>query len=139
MNVRPFTECDQLAVISLWKRCGLLRPWNDPERDIQRKLHVQPELFLVADEAEVIIGSAMAGYDGHRGAVYYLAVEPDRQSKGLGRMLMDEVERLLIQMGCSKLNILIRSSNLKVREFYGKLGYKTDDVACMGKRLIADM
>jgi ribosomal protein S18 acetylase RimI-like enzyme len=134
MEIRPFAPADKLAVISLWDRCGLLRPWNDPEQDIQLKLTLQPEHFLVATEAGLIIGTAMAGFDGHRGTVYYLAVDPDHQSQGVGRAIMNEVERRLTEMGCPKLNILIRTSNLVVKEFYQKLGYQLDDVICMGKR-----
>jgi ribosomal protein S18 acetylase RimI-like enzyme len=138
MLIRAFESSDQDDVISLWGRCGLLRPWNDPKKDIERKLALQPELFLVGCEATVLVASAMAGYDGHRGAVYYLAVEPGRQKLGLGRALMAEVERRLMQMGCPKINILIRSSNLVVQDFYVSLGYKAEAIACMGKRLIAD-
>jgi ribosomal protein S18 acetylase RimI-like enzyme len=139
MRIRPFEPSEQRAVIALWERCGLLRPWNDPARDIQRKLLVQPELFLVGSNGSgELIASAMAGYDGHRAAVYYLAVDPAHQSRGAGRALMAEVERRLVAMGCPKINILIRTSNVAVRGFYDALGYKADDVACMGKRLIAD-
>jgi len=134
MEIRPFAHADKLAVISLWDRCGLLRPWNDPERDIQLKLSVQPEHFLVATEAGTIIGTAMAGFDGHRGTVYYLAVDLDRKSQGVGRAIMNEVERRLTAIGCPKLNILIRTSNLTAKEFYQKLGYQLDEVVCMGKR-----
>ncbi len=139
MHIQPFELHQEEAVIALWERCGLLRPWNDPALDIQRKLLVQPELFLVGSNGSGdVIASAMAGYDGHRAAVYYLAVDPAHQSRGAGRALMAEVEHRLLAMGCPKLNILIRTSNLAVRGFYDALGYKSEDVACMGKRLIAD-
>src|SRR6478736_7801509 len=106
MNIRPFQPADERAVIALWERCGLLRAWNDPVKDIQRKMSVQPELFLVGvAEAGELVASAMAGYDGHRAAVYYLAVQPELQARGVGRALMAEVERRLQAMGCPKLNI----------------------------------
>jgi len=137
--IRAFELSDESAVIALWERCGLVRAWNDPLKDIQRKLSDSPELFLVAQEGQAVVGSAMAGYDGHRGAVNYLAVDPAAQQRGLGRSLMTEVERLLRQRGCPKLNILIRNSNLGVRDFYSALGYELENVVCMGKRLIPDV
>jgi ribosomal protein S18 acetylase RimI-like enzyme len=138
VTIRVFKSADQAEVIGLWDRCGLLRPWNDPKRDIRRKVEDSPELFLIAEVADRIIGTAMVGYDGHRGAVNYLAVDPPRQTHGIGRALMTEVERRLTERGCPKLNILIRSSNLGVKEFYVTLGYEVEDVICVGKRLIAD-
>jgi len=138
VEIREFELADEAAVIALWERCGLLRPWNDPRRDIQRKLLHQPELFLVAEESGEVVGSAMAGYDGHRGAVYYLAVSPDRQATGLGRSLMSSVEARLLALGCPKLNILVRSSNTRVLGFYERLGYERNEVESLGKRLIPD-
>jgi ribosomal protein S18 acetylase RimI-like enzyme len=95
-------------------------------------------LFLVATKDGRVVATAMAGYDGHRGAVYYLAVDPGWQSRGLGRQIMQQVEERLTALGCPKLNILIRTSNLEVRKFYSALGYQADEAACMSKRLIAD-
>ena len=138
MTIRPFKEPDRQAVIKLWQDCDLTRPWNDPDKDISRKMAFQPELFLVAEDKEQVIASAMAGYDGHRGSVYYLAVSPDYQARGIGKQLMSEIEDRLIKLGCPKLNIVVRSSNDKVLEFYRKLDYASDDVVSLGKRLIAD-
>lgn len=138
MKIRSFLKEDSLAVIQLWEACGLSRPWNDPVKDIERKLAVQPELFLVGELHDRIIASAMAGYDGHRGSVFYLAVSPTQQGKGYGRMLMERIEALLIEKGCPKLNIVVRTSNERVLSFYNKLGYKPDEVVSIGKRLIAD-
>lgn len=139
MQIRPFDEADTETVVALWERCGLTRPWNDPRRDIERKLTVQRELFLVGvDHEEALVATAMAGYDGHRGWVYYVAVEPDRQGEGFGRQLMAEVERLLEAMGCPKANFQVRTGNERVRAFCEHLGYSVDDAFGMGKRLIAD-
>ena len=138
MKIRAFERGDTETVIALWRRCGLTRPWNDPHRDIQRKLGEQPELFLVGTVRKKIVASAMAGFDGHRGWVYYLAVAPKHQRKSLGRELMQEIERLLKDRGCPKINLQIRSSNQKVVEFYRRLGYGQDDVVSFGKRLIHD-
>jgi ribosomal protein S18 acetylase RimI-like enzyme len=139
MQIRPFDEADTEAVVALWGRCGLTRPWNDPRRDIERKLTVQRELFLVGvDEQEAVLATAMAGYDGHRGWVHYVAVDPAAQGTGAGRQLMAEVERRLLALGCPKLSFQVRTGNERVRSFYEHLGYSVDDAFGMGKRLIAD-
>jgi ribosomal protein S18 acetylase RimI-like enzyme len=138
MQIAVYQDENQQGVITLWQRCNLLRSWNDPAKDIARKQQVQPELFLVGFEAGRLIASAMAGFDGHRGNVYYLAVDPDFQGHGFGRALMSAVEELLLACGCPKVNIMIRSSNLDVQHFYETIGYSPVDVLCMGKRLVAD-
>lgn len=138
MEIRSFQLADQDAVISLWEQCGLTRPWNDPRRDIARKLTVAPELFLVATDGGEIVGSAMAGYDGHRGWVNYLAVVPSMRGHGLGRRLMETAERLLEARGCPKLNLQVRAGNSGVLEFYRRLGYGVDETVSLGKRLISD-
>ncbi len=136
--IRAFRAEETDAVVALWERCGLTRAWNDPRRDIERKLRMQPELFLVAEQAGAIVASAMSGYDGHRGWVYYLAVEPALQGRGIGRLLMDEVERLLLELGCPKINLLVRSTNEQALAFYERLGYRPDASSSLGKRLIPD-
>lgn len=143
LKIRPFWETDASAAVALWRDCGLIRPWNDPYKDIERKRSFQPGLFLVATQAdaagvEVLVGSAMAGYDGHRGSVYYLAVAPGRQRAALGRRLMQEVEQRLLALGCPKVNVLVRTSNVQVLGFYDALGYARDEAFCLGKRLIPD-
>lgn len=143
-SIRSFREADAPAAVALWSDCGLIRPWNDPHKDIERKSQCQPELFLVGtlpDEcgSDVLVATAMAGYDGHRGSVYYLAVAPGYQQMALGRTLMDEVERRLLAIGCPKVNVLVRKSNASVLSFYDKLGYARDDAFSLGKRLIPDI
>ena len=138
MDIRTFRESDRESVIGLWNTCGLTRSWNDPNKDIDRKLQFQPELFSIGAQDSKVISSAMAGYDGHRGSVFYLAVSPEYQGMGYGRQLMNHIESLLINLGCPKLNIVVRSSNTKVLQFYSELDYGTDDVVSMGKRLIPD-
>ncbi len=135
LEIRPYESSDQAEIIQLWHDCGLLVPWNDPVKDIARKSLVQPELFLVGILDGKIVASAMTGYDGHRGSAFYLAVSPDHRRKGFGRILMDRVESGLRNLGCQKINIQIRGTNLDVREFYESLGYKEDDVIGLGKRL----
>jgi ribosomal protein S18 acetylase RimI-like enzyme len=141
--IRPFRPEDTDAVIALWEACGLVRPWNDPRRDIARKSTVQPELFLVAEgrvgsDQEAVLAAGMAGFDGHRGWVNYLAVRPDLQGGGLGRGMMAEFERLLTDMGCPKLNLQVRAGNEQVIAFYESLGYAPDHAVSLGKRLVVD-
>lgn len=138
MTIRPFTVADQEAVVDLWTLCGLVRPWNDPRKDIARKLRVQPELFLVAEVDGAIAGSVMAGYDGHRGWINYLAVDPDARRRGLGRALMAEAERLLRERGCPKINLQVRADNREVVAFYQRIGFAQDAVVSFGKRLEDD-
>ena len=124
--------------MSLWEQCGLTRPWNDPRKDIARKLLVQPELFLVGTLDGQVIATAMAGYDGHRGWVNYLAVAPRSRGRGCGRALMERVEQLLMNLGCPKVNIQVRSSNAEALGFYRAIGYAQDEIISLGKRLIHD-
>lgn len=138
MEIRPYEQGDEMQVVQLWTDCGLIVPWNNPHRDIQRKLDVQPELFLVGCLAKKIIAAIMTGYDGHRGWINYLAVHPDHQRKGIGKRMMDEAEIRLRAAGCPKINLQVRRTNTKVVEFYRKIGYKQDDVVSFGKRLEPD-
>jgi ribosomal protein S18 acetylase RimI-like enzyme len=138
VEIRPFRREDTAGVVALWQACGLTRPWNDPYKDIERKLTEQPELFLVGERDGEVLASAMIGFDGHRGWVYYLAVAPGHQRLRLGRRLMERAEQLLIERGCPKINLLVRSTNSGVLAFYEKLGYARDDAVPLGKRLIPD-
>ncbi len=138
MEIRAFLIEDLEQVVSLWERCGLTRPWNDPRKDIDRKLEVQSELFLVGETDGRIVGSAMAGFDGHRGWVNYLAVDPDLRYQGLGTALMAAAAYGLNRLGCPKVNVQIRRDNMAALEFYRRLGFGEDDVVSMGKRLELD-
>lgn len=138
MDIRPFRAADEAQVVVLWQACGLTRPWNDPHKDIARKLQVQPELFLVGEREGAVIASVMAGYEGHRGWVNYLSVAPALRGQGLATRLMREVERLLLARGCPKISLLVRSGNADVLAFYRKLGYGQDEVVALGKRLVPD-
>jgi ribosomal protein S18 acetylase RimI-like enzyme len=138
VRIRPFADADETAVVALWHAAGLVRPWNDPHRDIARKKQVQRDLFLVADDGGAVVGTAMAGYDGHRGWVYYVAVAPERQGSGLGALLMAEAEARLLALGCPKVNVQVRSGNEPVAAFYDRLGYAPDGATGLGKRLIPD-
>jgi ribosomal protein S18 acetylase RimI-like enzyme len=137
-TIRPFTLADSDAVIAIWQACHLIVPWNDPHKDIARKMLVNPDLFLVAELNGRLTGTIMGGYEGHRGWINYLAVSPDYQRQGVGRALMEAVEAKLLALGCPKINLQVRSGNTAVIQFYGHLGYHIDDVISLGKRLIAD-
>jgi ribosomal protein S18 acetylase RimI-like enzyme len=138
MQIRPYQSQDEEAVVSLWRRCDLVRPWNDPHKDIRRKLKVRPDWFLVGVIDGQLVACVIAGYEGHRGWLNYLAVAPEHQRHGLARAIVTEAERLLRDAGCPKINLQIRTSNSGVIEFYRRLGYSTDNVVSMGKRLEHD-
>ena len=138
LAIRPFEQSDAEAVVALWSEAGLVRPWNDPYADIERKLTVQPELFLVAEDSGHLVGSVMAGYDGHRGWIYYLASAAHRRGEGIGGALLDEAERRLLSMGCPKVQLMVRTDNVTAMGFYDHHGYEQFDVGMTGKRLIVD-
>ena len=138
MLVRPYRTDDEESLVSLWQVCELTVPWNNPHKDIARKLQVQPELFLVGILDSRLIATVMGGYDGHRGWINYLAVHPDFQGKGYGQEIMNSVEIGLREMGCPKINLQIRRGNNKIASFYQKLGFTSDNVVSMGKRLEDD-
>jgi ribosomal protein S18 acetylase RimI-like enzyme len=135
--IREFLTTDEPEVTALWGEVFPdAPPWNDPAEDIRRKLAVQRDLFLVAIDADRVVGTLMAGFDGHRGWVYYLAVSPSIRKHGIGRALMDEAERRLLAYGCSKVNLMVRRENPAVVGFYESLGYRVEDRIAMGKRIV---
>ncbi|MFT4307265.1 MAG: GNAT family acetyltransferase [Microbacterium sp.] len=138
VEIRSFASDDTEAVVSLWEACALTRAWNDPRRDIERKLSVQPELFLVAVDADVVVGTVMAGYDGYRGWLHYLASHPVRRGEGIARGLVAEAEGRLQAMGCPKVQLMVRPENHGIRGFFEALGYAPIETRASGKRLIAD-
>ncbi|SFS01725.1 Ribosomal protein S18 acetylase RimI [Microbacterium sp. cf046] len=137
-SIRAFALRDTESVIALWQATGLTRSWNNPHLDIQRKLTVQPELFLVAVDADEIVGTVMAGYDGHRGWLYYLAADPMRRGQGIGRKLVGAAEELLLELGCPKVQLMVRPDNDDVLGFYDSLGYERFSTTTTGKRLVVD-
>ena len=138
MQIREFIEKDTKAVIALWVRCRLVVPSNNPQKDIERKLKVDRDLFLVGTLENKIVATVMGGYDGHRGWINYLAVDPDYRNNGYGRLIMEEVEQRIRTKGCSKINLQVRATNKAVIEFYQSLGYSDDHVIGLGKRLEED-
>ena len=138
LAIRPYRPEDRAEVIDLWLECGLVVPHNDPRRDIERKLRVKSEWVLVGTVEERVVATCMAGYEGHRGWINYLAVLPRYRRRGFARKLMDCAERALKAAGCPKINLQVRISNDDVIRFYEAIGYSVDDVVSMGKRLERD-
>lgn len=138
MDILPFSEKYRIQIIDLWHRCGLIRAWNDPHKDIDRKLAVGPELFVIGLIEGEPVASLMGGYDGHRGWMNYLAIAPHHRGQGHAKELVQFLEAELLRLGCPKLNLQIRSDNSAVIDFYRHLGFEPDGAVSMGKRLIAD-
>ena len=138
INYRLFSSKDKRSVLELWKTCNLIVSWNDPEKDILRKLSVRDDLFILAEINKKIIATAMGGYDGHRGYIYYLAVLPEFQKKGVGSKILSVVEKKLLKIGCPKINLFVRNTNVKVKSFYKKNQYTFQESEIYGKRLIFD-
>lgn len=138
MQIQVFAEQYRQALIALWTECGLVVPQNDPNKDIDRKLQVGADLFLLGVEDGEVVASVMGGYEGHRGWINYLAVKPSHQRKGYGQAMMAAVETRLREKGCPKINLQVRSTNTAVIAFYDALGYGNDNVVGLGKRLESD-
>jgi len=149
VHVRSFAPGARTRVARLWEACGLTRPWNDPYRDIDRKLERDAELLLVGEAPASgaadgttttgrVVATVMAGYDGHRGWINYLAVDPDHRGEGHGRAMMEAAETRLLALGCPKVNLQVRTDNPDAVAFYEALGYSVDAVVSMGRRLITD-
>ncbi len=138
MDIRIFRESDRPAVIELWQRCDLVVPWNDPDKDIDRKLQQGADLFLVGIRGNRLVASLMGGYEGHRAWVNYLAVHPNCRRQGLAKQMMDAFEKRVLALGCPKINLQVRETNASVLAFYKALGYQVDASVSLGKRLIAD-
>ena len=138
MSLRDFGKDDTESVVLLWQKCGLTRPWNDPYKDILRKTVSKNGAFWVGIIDRKIMASVMIGYDGHRGSINYLAIDPDYAAEGLGRYIMEKAEIYLTTLDCPKVAFCVRRENDAVLNFYDKLGYEVDDVFALGKRLIPD-
>jgi ribosomal protein S18 acetylase RimI-like enzyme len=132
---RPLGDADIGEVIALWKRCGLTRPWNDPAKDIAfARANVNSDVLVASLDGDVA-ASVMVGHDGHRGAVYYVSVDPALQNRGFGRQTMAAAEAWFGARGVWKLNLLLRADNAKVRGFYEALGYEVEPRLCMARKL----
>jgi len=144
LEIRTAIAADHERILELWEACGLTRPWNDPRRDLARELAHDPELLLVGtapDDAATgnqVVATVMAGYEGHRGWLNYLAVDPIHNGRGFGRAIVAEGERRLGALGCPKINLQVRHDNAAAIGFWEALGYVVDDAVSMGRRLIHD-
>ncbi len=138
IRIRLYKLPDEPAVIALWRKCGLVVPWNDPKKDIARKLAENPDQLFVAEAGGEIVGSCMSGYDGHRGWIYYLAVAPEHRRRGLATRLMRHAEEDLRRVGCPKIDLMVRDTNAEVIAFYRAIGYGQDPVVVLSRRLEDD-
>ena len=143
VRTRDFEAGDTEAVIALWEASGLARPWNDPRADISRCLETETSFLLIAEAeaapgSRTVVGTVMAGYEGHRGWMNYLASDPEFRREGIGRALVAEAEHRFEVAGCPKAMLMVRGGNEAAIGFYEKLGYTTEDVLVLGKRLIED-
>lgn len=135
-TVRVYRPADEPAVVALWREVFADDPpRNDPLRDARRAHATQPDLFFVLESDGEVVGTCMGGFDGHRGWVHRLAVDPARRRNGLGEALMAHLERALDARGCPKLNLQVRASNAAVVAFYRRLGYAVEDRVSLGKVL----
>jgi ribosomal protein S18 acetylase RimI-like enzyme len=132
---RELQDVNLENVVSLWKTCELTRPWNDPYKDIQFARDGATSTVLVGFFEERLVASVMVGHDGHRGALYYLAVDPAFRKRGFGKATVAAAEGWLRERGVWKINLMVRSGNEKAGRFYEHLGYEMNPVTSFGKRL----
>jgi ribosomal protein S18 acetylase RimI-like enzyme len=135
MRIAAITEADIEAVITLWKRCGLTRPWNDPRADIDLAMRSADAEVLVGHLDGAVTATVMVGFDGHRGWVYYLAVDPEVRLGGLGRRMMMAADDWLRARGAPKIQLMVRDENTGVAAFYERLGYELQPTKVFGKWL----
>ncbi|WGR95725.1 GNAT family acetyltransferase [Bradyrhizobium sp. ISRA443] len=135
LSIAPITDHDIADVVALWQACRLTRPWNDPTADIALARRGSNSAVLVGRAGGAIVATAMVGHDGHRGWVYYVAVDPGRQGKGLGRTMMTAAEDWLREAGVPKLQLLVRRENAKAGAFYQSLGYEQSTSVMLAKWL----
>jgi ribosomal protein S18 acetylase RimI-like enzyme len=123
LSIAAIEDGDIGSVIALWQRCDLTRPWNDPAADIALARKGPNSAVLIGRDGSAVVASVLVGHDGHRGWVYYVAVDPDCQTRGYGRVIMAAAEQWLRGRGIEKLQLMVRSGNARVQGFYQALGY----------------
>ena len=135
MEIRPLEPADRADAVALWHRTGITRPWNPPEADFDRAAGgVSSTVLGVLDDGR-LVATAMVGHDGHRGWVYYVAVDPDRQTSGVGRKVMEAAEGWVRAAGVPKIQLMVRSDNDAARGFYEALDYDVEDTRVLSRRL----
>ena len=136
MKIMPLPENLFRAAVQLWRDSGLTRPWNDPEADLRRAVAGPSSTVLAAlDDSQQLAATAMVGHDGHRGWVYYLAVDPALRGRGLGREMMEACEMWVHAQQIPKIQLMVRTTNEAAVGFYGHLGYANSEVIVLGRRL----
>ena len=135
LAIASIVDADVAAVIALWQACGLTRPWNDPAADIALARQGSNATLLIGRDGGAIVATVLVGHDGHRGWVYYLAVDPDRRHNGYGRVMMDAAESWLRERDIEKLQLLVRADNTSVKNFYQSLGYSMQERVIYAKWL----
>ena len=135
LAISPIVDADVDAVIALWQRCGLTRPWNDPASDIAFARRGGNATILTGRVGGALVATAMVGHDGHRGWVYYVAVDPDRQGKDFGRAIMAAAEDWLRARDVTKVMLMVRPDNVAVQAFYDRLGYDVQERVIYAKWL----
>lgn len=135
LAIAPIDDADVGEVVALWQACGLTRPWNDPAADIALARKESNATVLIGRDGGSIVATVLVGHDGHRGWVYYLAVDTDRRHKGYGRVMMDAAESWLRERGIEKLQLLVRADNTSVKDFYQSLGYSMQERVTYAKWL----
>ena len=135
LAITPIDDADVADVAALWQTCGLTRPWNDPTADIALARRGSNAAVLIGRDGGSIAATVLVGHDGHRGWVYYLAVDPDHRQKGYGRVMMDAAERWLLECGIEKLQLMVRPDNKSVKSFYQSLGYSEQERVIYAKWL----
>jgi len=135
LKIAALEAADIAAVVTLWRRCGLVRPWNDPEADIRLAQSGDNADVLLGRDGDSIVASVLVGHDGHRGWVYYVSVDPDHQRRDFGRAIMTAAEDWLRERGIEKLQLLVRGDNVQVKAFYESIGFGEQDRVIYAKWL----
>lgn len=133
--VCELTERDEAGAVSLWEAAGLVRPWNNPHGDFDRARGGATSAVLGVRDGGVVIGTVMVGHDGHRGWLYYVAVEATRRREGIGTRLVEAGQQWLRDRGAVKVQLMVRADNVSLVEFYGRLGYEVSDVTVLARWL----
>ena len=133
--IRACAAEDCAGAVALWTRSGLTRPWNDPEADFQLALASPSSTLLGGFSGPSLVATVMAGFDGHRGWLYYLAVEAEHRRRGLGSRMVEAAETWLRQLGAPKLQFMVREENAAALRFYERLGFERQSVVTLGRRL----
>jgi len=123
LSIASIEDADMAEVIALWQRCGLVRPWNDPEADIALARRSDNADILLHRDGDALAASVLVGHDGHRGWVYYVSVDPNHQRKNFGRAIMAAAEDWLREKGIEKLQLMVRGDNTQVQAFYESIGF----------------